>query len=298
MLRIATCRPLPEPDPDEELLLAALGARGIEARMVAWNDPHEDWRGGCTLIRSTWDYVHHYEDFLRWIDLVAARGVLWNPAAVLRGNLHKGYLLQLEARGVPVTPTALLARGSRQTLAALVAARAWREVVVKPAVGAGSFATHRIIDCATPAAQAIFAELLAARDVLVQPYLTSVEGHGERALVWIDGAFTHAVRKSPRFAADSESVSEALAIPAEELVVAERALSTATLLAGMTLTDLLYARVDVARDAEGNVVLMELELVEPSLFLLQSPAALERFATAIASRVPSGATSTSGDASA
>jgi len=288
MLRIATCRPLPEPDPDENLLLAALAARGVAARMVAWDDTNESWETGATLIRSTWDYVHHLDQFLRWIDR-AARGLLWNPAAVLRDNVHKSYLLRLAAAGVAVTPTVLATRGSQQSLPDLVAAARWHDVVVKPAVGAGSFATHRLQDVSSAESRRLFDELLAQYEMLIQPYLESVEGHGERALVWIDGAFTHAVRKTPRFAADVEVVSEALPIAADERVVAEQALAAALAGAGggagVDTHDLLYARVDVARDARGRVVVMELELVEPSLFLLQSPLALERFVTAIAARL-------------
>jgi hypothetical protein len=115
-------------------------------------------------------------------------------------------------------------------------------------------------------------------DVMVQPYVRSVEGHGERSIVWIDGAFTHALRKSPRYGGEQESVSAALPIADDE-----RALATAALAAAPQ--PLLYARVDMARDAHDAPMIMELELVEPSLFLAQSPAALARFADAIASRL-------------
>ncbi|MEY3465291.1 MAG: hypothetical protein RL603_889, partial [Pseudomonadota bacterium] len=130
VLHIATCRPLPEPDPDEALLLTALEAVGVEARMVAWNDP-DAWQGGDALIRSTWDYVHHLDQFLKWIDRVAALGRLWNPAPVLRRNVHKRYLLELADAGVAVTPTVLVPRGATDSLRTLAAARGWRDVVLK-----------------------------------------------------------------------------------------------------------------------------------------------------------------------
>lgn len=142
---------------------------------------------------------------------------------------------------------------------------------------AGSFETHRG-RASDPVLQARFTRLVAARDVLVQVYLDSVEGHGERALVWIDGAFTHAVRKSPRFAADAESVSEALAIAADERAVGEAALAKVA-------HELLYARVDVAPGPDGRPVVMEVELVEPSLFLLQEPRALDRLVAGILHRL-------------
>jgi glutathione synthase/RimK-type ligase-like ATP-grasp enzyme len=277
-LRIATCRPLPEPDVDEEPLLAALVERGVRARLAAWNDPAEDWDApGATLLRSTWDYIHTLEGFRRWIERAAAAGPLWNPAAVVLGNLHKRYLFALAARGVPVVPTELIERGAAGTLAQLRARRGWQDVVVKPAVGAGSFATYRISADDRDGGERVLAALAADRDVLVQPYQASVEHYGERALVWIDGTLTHAVRKAPRFADGVEQVSEAVPISAAERALAERALEP-------WRRDLLYARIDLTPDAAGAPQVMEVELVEPSLFLRQSPEALCRFADAIAAR--------------
>lgn len=275
-LRLATCRPLPEPDPDEDLLIAALAAAGIEATMCDWRDAGH-WRAAePTVVRSTWDYIHHLDAFRDWVVRAAAAGPLWNPADVMLDNLDKRYLLGLAARGVPVVPTMLLERGRPADIAALAAARGWGAVVIKPSVGAGSFETHRA-DAGGAEAASICRRLLAERDVLVQPYMQSVDGYGERALVWIDGAFTHAVRKTPRFAADSELVSEALPITAAERAVGEAALAP--------LRDrLLYARVDVAPGPTGDPLVMELELVEPSLFLLQSPPALERLVAGIRRR--------------
>ena len=275
-LRIATCRPLPEPDPDEDLLIAALAAAGIEATMCDWRGSGHWQADGPTVVRSTWDYIHHLDGFRDWLVRASATGPLWNPADVMLDNLDKRYLLSLPARGVPVVPTMLLDRGRTADIAALAAARGWGEVVIKPAVGAGSFETHRVA-AGGPEAAAISRRLVADRDVLVQPYMASVDSYGERALVWIDGDFTHAVRKTPRFAADSEQVSEALPITAAERAVGEAALAPVR-------DRLLYARVDVAPGPTGDLLVMELELVEPSLFLLQSPPALERLVAGIVRR--------------
>ncbi|MFN0253921.1 MAG: hypothetical protein ACKV2T_44065, partial [Kofleriaceae bacterium] len=93
-LRIATCTPLPEPDVDEELLLDALRAKGVRARMAAWNDPAEDWDArGPTLIRSTWDYIHDIDGFRAWLARAERAGPVWNSRALVERNLHKGYLL-------------------------------------------------------------------------------------------------------------------------------------------------------------------------------------------------------------
>jgi len=280
-LRIATCRPLPEPDPDEQPLLAALAARGVRARMAAWSDPAEDWSAPvATVVRSTWDYLHRPEEFLAWIERTARAAPLWNPPAVLRWNAHKFYLRELAARGFPVAPTAFLERGARVTLAEVLARHGWDEAVVKPAVSAASFGTLRVrarVPAELARGEAHLAELLAGRDMLVQRYLPAVATSGERALVWIDGELTHAVRKSPRFSGGEESVSS---VPVAD---DERALALALL--EPLRRELLYARVDLVRDERGAPVLMELELLEPSLFLVQHAPALARLADALARRL-------------
>ncbi|MCC6409854.1 MAG: hypothetical protein IT453_22060 [Planctomycetes bacterium] len=292
-LRIATCRPLPEPDPDEELLLAALRARGVAARMAAWNDPAEDWDApGATLIRSTWDYIHALDAFVAWLDRAARSGPVWNPAEVVRANVHKRYLVELARRGVPTTPTWLVAHTDSRGIAGAARPadaigqvelereldrRGFGDIVIKPAIGAASFRTRRFARSELAAAVEHLNGLLADRDALVQPYLASVDGYGERALVWIDGEFTHAVRKTPRWSGEDEAVSSALDVEPEERALGEIALAPLA-------RHLLYARVDVARDERGQPLVMELELVEPSLFLAQNPLALARLADAIARR--------------
>ncbi len=280
-LRIATCRPLPEPDPDEQPLLAALAARGVRARMAAWSDIAEDWAAPVpTVVRSTWDYLHRLEEFMAWIERASSAAPLWNPPAVLCWNAHKFYLRELAARGFSIVPTAFLERGARVTLADVLAQHGWDEVVVKPAVSAASFGTLRV-RARAPAelarGEAHLGQWLAERDMLVQRYAPAVATSGERALVWIDGELTHAVRKSPRFSGEEESVS---AVPVAD---DERALALALL--EPFRRELLYARVDLVRDEHGAPQLMELELLEPSLFLVLHPPALARLADALARRL-------------
>lgn len=276
---IATERELPEPDPDEEVLLRALAGAGLMPRLAAWDDPVVDWGAGrITIIRSTWNYFRARDAFVEWVVRASLASQLWNPAGVVRWNSHKSYLVELAERGVPAVPTVVAPRGAGWTLASLMASRGWRQVVVKPAVSASSYRTQ-MADGSDPAAEEEhFRSLVEAGDALVQPYLESVEGYGERAVVWIDGQFTHAVRKAPRFAEGEERVSEAVEIAPDEMEAAERALA-------QVREPLLYARVDLARDEWGRPLVMELELIEPSLFLVQYPPALERLVAGIRRRV-------------
>ncbi|MCC6409855.1 MAG: hypothetical protein IT453_22065 [Planctomycetes bacterium] len=302
-LRIATCRPIPKFDTDEAPLLAALAARGIDATLGAWHDERVGWEEpGATVIRSTWNYIHHLDAFLDWAARASTAGPFWNPLSIVRWNIHKRYLLELGARGVATTPTTLFERGAIVDLGAEVDAHGWNEFVLKPAVGAGSFGTRRFARSELADARAHLASLLPTRDMLLQPYLSSVDGYGERALVWLDGEFTHAIRKTPRWSGQKENVSTALAIEPDERALGEAALAPiASILAGSSRMasssglagaprsaqppELLYARVDVARDASNRPVLMELELIEPSLFLAQHPPALARFVESLARRL-------------
>ena len=276
---LATCRQLPEPDPDEQPLLDALATSGITAGMLAWDDAAIDWsRAPLTVLRSTWNYPRHADAFLAWVARTSRVTQLWNPLPVVRWNHHKRYLLDLDRHDVPITPTVLVYRGERRALHSILDEQDWPDAVVKPAVSAASYRTTRVTRENREQGEAEFAALVAERDVLVQRYLPSVEDYGERALIWVDGALTHAVRKNPRFAGGQESVSEAVPVSSAEAELAARAIACVN-------APLLYARIDVAPGPGGAPVVMELELIEPSLFFIQGPAALERMVTAIGRRL-------------
>jgi O-ureido-D-serine cyclo-ligase len=246
----------------------------VQAETRAWDDPAVDWGSArAVVLRSTWNYVRQHRRFLDWLEACAAATALWNPLPVVRWNIDKRYLLELALAGAPVVPTCLLERGTSPRLE--VVAGDWAEVVVKPVISAGSFGTNRWRREQFPEAQQSLDEMLAERDMLLQPYFSSVEEHGERSLIWIDGAFTHEIRKGARFSGQPQRVSSPQPVGEAERAVAERVLAAAP-------GPLLYARVDLARDAEGRPHLMELELIEPSLFLAGAPEATARLAAAIA----------------
>ena len=275
---IVTCVSLPEPDPDQDLLLAALATAGVDAKLVSWDDPGVRWADfQLAVLRSTWNYIQDLPAFLTWIRHTSKLTQLLNPAEVVLANSHKRYLIELADRGLPVVPTSYWPKGADVSLAAVMAEQGWDDVVVKPAIGAGSYLTERF-DVATAAAgQQFWSRAIAEREMLVQPYLPSVAEYGERCLIWIAGEFTHAVRKNPRLGDAEESVSDALTMSSDELRVAEQALAAVA-------HELLYGRVDLIRDSADEPLIAEIELIEPSLFLQQSPAALARLVAAISAR--------------
>ncbi len=277
-----SCRELPEPDPDAGPLSGALIAAGITAEVLAWDDPDVDWsKARLTVLRSSWNYPLHLDAFVEWARVAARESQLWNPLPIVVWNAHKRYLLELAQRDIPVAPTVLVARGSGIALEAVLEARGWRDVVVKPAVSAASYRTRRFATGAVKAGETHLRALAADGDVLIQPYLPSVEDYGERSLIWIDGVLTHAVRKSPRLDGQAESVSEAVEIMPAEATLARRVI-------GSVQGPIMYGRIDMAPDRSGEPVLMELELLEPSLFFPQCPRALDCFVAAIRRRLDAG----------
>lgn len=269
---LATATTTTREDEDMGPLVQALNDVGIEARVQAWDDPHADFtRAAAVVIRSTWNYVHHYERFVAWCDRVARLAPLWNPPTLIRWNSHKGYLLELAQRGVPIVPTRFVPRAAKADLKLLMGD--WPVAVVKPAISAGSFATVKVPQADLAQGQAHLDRFSVDRDMLVQRYQPGVEGYGERALIWMGGRFTHAVRKGARFLGDPENITAA-AIADDERELAERIMT-------LVPRPVLFARVDLVRDENECPMLMELELIEPALFFSRAPGSVSWMASAI-----------------
>jgi len=282
MLALVSAREAQALDEDLPPLTRALAARGISHQIVYWDDQRVDWSGfSAAIIRSTWDYTDRLAEYLDWTDRAAAQTTLLNPPDVVRWNTHKRYLVELAARGVAVVPTRLIEVGD-----ALVAFDG-AEVVVKPAVGAGSRGARRFLDDAAGAAAHAQSLLNAGRDVLVQPYLGRVDTQGETSLIYFNGRYSHAIRKGPLLAANADATR---ALFAPERIVSrdptddERTLGEFVLSQLPFAQSLLYARVDLLRDASGAPVLLELELTEPSLFFATASGSAERFVAAYCQR--------------
>lgn len=302
-IALATCASLPTLDAEESPLLGELQARGVDVEAAVWDDPGVDWAGyDLVVIRSTWDYATRRSEFVAWAERVEATTTLVNPAAVVRWNTDKHYLAELEAAGVPVVPTMWLEPERHLSSRALhTRFPAHGDFVIKPAVSAGSVDTGRYtaIDAGSRGLAISHARrlLAAGRTVMVQRYLTSVDTVGERAHIFIDGEYSHSVRKGAMLTGPDmggtglykeERMSRIDASPVE-VDMARRVVATATELLGRggeASVPLLYARVDLVSGDDDQPVLMELETVEPSLFMSLGDGAVERFASAILARVP------------
>lgn len=282
---IATCAALPELDAENRLLLGALRARGVDANAAVWNEP-ADWDAcDAVVVRSTWDYTWALDDFLRWAAAIGPR--LYNAPEVIAWNVDKRYLFDLARAGIAVIA------GEHVAVGASFRPPGGR-FVVKPTVSAGARDTA-VYDGARhdTAREHVGALHAAGRDVLVQPYYGRVDSEAETAVVLIDGRLSHCMRKGPLLALGRAPASglfapEAMrrrACDADVLALARRTWEVAAERFGPPL----YARVDVLRSDAGEPAVLELELVEPSLYLDFAPGSPEALAEALVRRANGGA---------
>lgn len=284
MIAIVSSTGVADIDVDQPLLTTALDAAGVTHTTVAWDDPDVEWdRFDLAVIRSTWDYVDRLDDYLAWAERAGAATLLLNPVDVVRWNIDKRYLRELAGAGFAVTPTTFLEPGD--TVGGFDVPP--HGVVVKPCVSAGSKDTARHLERAAARAHAL-GLLDDGRAVMVQPYQHRIDEVGETGLVFVEGSYSHAFRKGPILSAPREVVGGLFVqeqIDARDPTAGERALAEAVVeWVHARFGRLLYTRVDVVPGDDGPVVL-ELELVEPSLFLTQHEPAAATVAGAIAGRL-------------
>ena len=222
-------------------------------------------------MRSCWDYHLRSGEFLTWIAILERDGItVLNPPELIRWNHDKIYLSELAAKGVPIPETIFLAPGDNLDLASVCASRGWTKAVVKPQISASAWKT----ECRTSG--------VICGPMLIQEYVTAIEIEGEWSLVYVHGRFSHAVVKRPRsgdFRVQSEFGGQVQEThpPARLVKFADAAVEKLEFPS-------LFARVDLISDHE-NIWLMELELIEPELFLDLLPGAAARVADCIVSEL-------------
>lgn len=276
---LVSCAELPTSDGDDDALVGALGDLGVHAEWAPWDSDANFTDADLVVLRSPWDYTDRLDEFLAWCATVSG---LANPLPVVRWNIDKSYMVELAGAGVPIVPTTLLHPGDRPQ---------WPvgSFVVKPAVGAGSRGALKVADGDHAAADAHWGSL--GVTALLQPYQSAVDNHGETAMVYFGGQYSHAFTKSAMLTDDAKMdpsgtfVVERLtpATPdAARRRIAEDTMDAAATLLGIRRADLLYARVDLVAGSDGSPLLLELELAEPSLGFRQTDATAPlRFASAI-----------------
>lgn len=284
-----TCTDIGGITDDDERLASVIRDSGVPVRAVVWDAEAPPDDVGALIIRSPWNYHLSPEAFLGWVDRAAALATVWNDPSIVRWNSHKEYLLELGSAGLPVAETVLCHKHEGANLRQIMYERNWNQVVVKPAISASSFMTaivgvsayaqHRdtaLRDRVVEDGQHLLDAILETRDALVQPFMPEIFERGERCLIFIDGVFSHAVQKAP-FTSVCGKGHAVRAEPAE-VELGQRALAA--------LSEVpLYARVDILRGDGGIDRVMELELIDPELYLRFDEASPNRLAGALLRRL-------------
>ena len=269
---------------DDELAVPPLARRGITVETFPWDRPGVDWRAyALVVLRSTWDYQHHAERFLGVLEDIERQGVrLENGSEIVRWNMRKSYLRDLAGKGIETVPTFWREGLAPGELVPLFEELRSAEGVIKPVMSANAQGAWRL-DAGrarelAPEIEAYFD----GRPLMMQPFERGIAEEGEFSMMYFNGVHSHSVLKVPKhgeFRVQEEYGSEIAWIQPEPALLAAGSAAIAAI--GQKL---LYARADFVRNGD-TFRLMELELVEPSIYLRTEAGAPERFADAVASLV-------------
>ena len=280
-VRIAfvTHRGLPQLSEDDRLAAHELRAQGAAIESAVWDSPLVEWSHyDAVVMRSAWDYHLRRTEFEHWLaHLDAVGAAVFNPTSLVRWNIDKHYLGDLAARGVQVAPTMFLERGG-SSLGQLFAELEWSDVVIKPTVSSSGHETRRVSVRHDRTDAEWFARVHSAFDLIVQPFFEEIATRGEWSFVFMAGQYSHGVRRmaAPGAFRRQHDQAPTLLVDNPRGLILQQAESVT----GQLPNGWLYARVD-GFERNGSLVVTEVELIEPSLFLAQHPSAPRRFATAI-----------------
>ena len=270
---LVTCRAHPGLPDDDQFLLASLTRRGVRHRVAVWDDPDVDWsESPVTLLRAAWDSHLNPPGFIAWLDRLGSQTDLLNTASLVQWNFDKQYLVELRERGKNVVPTAIVTSASEVAISRALQQIPAAEIVVKPRFGADAYGVTRL----PPEPEAIaahFERFGTQGGLLIQPFIPGVELERERSLVFIGGRFSHALYRNPFGSGPTRQTPDNLHTPtAEELSYCGELLGS--------LPQLAYARVDLLPVC-ASPALMELEIIDPSLFFKAQPSAADALAAEV-----------------
>lgn len=280
----------PELSPSDQMLLNPLKQRGIQPIPAIWNDPTINWQQfDAVVIRSCWDYYKYASAFQLWLTQLQAWHVpLYNEPTTVMWNMKKTYLRDLAQYGVKTIPT--IWADTILDLSEMMQTRKWDHVVLKPVMGASGYGIHLVSASDSHEKQTLYESMLQVGQVMIQPVIEEIQ-NGELSLIFFQDEFHYAIRKTPgagTIFVNSVYGGSYMTTDVDDATV-KLAQSILNIAHKLTEQDsFLYARVDgILVDSE--FVLMELELIEPGLFMdIASPDASERFADAIATLMNEG----------
>jgi glutathione synthase/RimK-type ligase-like ATP-grasp enzyme len=278
---LVTCEAYPQLHEDERVLLSALAAAGADAQAAVWSDAAVAWSGfDLAVVRSTWDYFERVTEFKAWLARIEQEGVrLCNPVALVRWNMDKHYLKELEAGGVAIVPTRFVDAGEQLDVAQFLEERGWERAILKPALSGGAYRTHKFAADEAVELQGELEGIAASGGALLQPFVPEIVDEGEWSLLFFGGALSHAILKTPR--GGDFRVQPQFGGTFKRVTPPPTMLAAATAIVRGLPAPATYVRVDGVRRGE-QFLLMEVEAIEPFLFLpAAGPEAVDRYVAAV-----------------
>lgn len=282
-IALVTCEKYPRLIKDEENIINLFPGHGIHAEPVIWDDSSADWKAfDLIVIRNTWDYFNKFEEFQVWLNLLESLNApVMNPIHIIKENMHKLYMKTLEEQGILIVPTHFVDKGARLNIESLINEKGWDKFIIKPAVSGGAKDTYLYSREETHTAQEVFESLISKKDMLIQKYMRNIES-GEWSMMFFNNVYSHSIFKAPApkdFRVQQEHGGSVKVEEAPAYIIEQ-----AKALIRKQGENLLYARVDGVEE-DGKFYLMELELIEPQLFLENNIKAQKMFVEAVAERI-------------
>ena len=265
---------------ERKLITQALEDLGLKVNCAAWDDTEYDWSQTRSVVfRTIWDYFERYDEFSAWLEIVKTKTQLVNSYDLIQWNIDKHYLKDLQDKGVAIVPTEYVDTGSYRSIAEVCLERDWQDVVIKPAIAGGAFHTHKVLEFERADYEEVFENLVAERDMLIQPFVPTISSRGEASLMVFNGKFTHAILKKPkqgdyRVQDDWGGTVHPYSPTQEEITFAENCFKACSTMPA-------YGRADILWGKNGDILLGELEIVEPELWIRNDPASARLFAQGV-----------------
>lgn len=269
---------------EDALLQKALEDLGLVVIRKDWADPEFNWaHTKCAVFRSTWDYFDRFSEFKSWLERVEPLTTFVNPIPQIKWNTDKWYLKDLSQQGIHVVETSYIKKGENRSLDALISETGWKEVILKPTIAGAARHTYRVNSDTVSEHEAIFRQLIANEDMMLQPFQINIMEKGEISFMVIGGKFTHAVLKKGkagdfRVQDDFGGTLHEYHPSSEEIQFSEEVVQACEPIPA-------YARVDVMWDNDGNLALSEVEILEPELWFRRNENAAHTLAEVIAERI-------------
>lgn len=272
---------------EDRLLTKSLEKRGLKVTRTNWDNPAFNWADTkYVLFRTPWDYFNRYSEFAPWLESASKVTKFINPIDIIKWNIDKHYMLDLEKAGINIPPTIFIEPGDKRTLTEITKELNWDEFILKPAISGGAWHTYRMNKSNIAEHEDIFKELIKDKSILVQEYQTSISAKGEVSYMVIGGKFTHAVLKKAK--GDDFRVQDNFGGTVHDYSPTAEEIEFAEMVVEKSKPKIAYARVDVMWDNNNLLSVGELELFEPSLWFRKHPQAAEMFADKILGTINKG----------